>query len=164
VFDLLPFFTFGIGSDTAGPDGISAKLIDKAHRSRMLECLGLLWNQLWCNGKFVSVWKKEDRVVIPKPGKKDYHESAAYRTVAITSMVGKRFEHITARRLTQVLDELQFDPLQFAYLRNRSTTEAILLLTELIKKPIIEGYKTGQYSSIFQMRLGVLTGHVLCTK
>ena len=42
-----------------------------------------------------------------------------------------------------VLDELHFDPLQFAYLRNRSTTEAILVLTELIKKPMIDGYKTG---------------------
>jgi len=84
--------TFGIGSDTSGPDGILAKLINKANRSVMLKCLQLLWNQLWCTGNFVSVWKKEDRVVIPKPGKKDYHESAAYRTVAITSVVGKRFK------------------------------------------------------------------------
>jgi len=119
------------------------KLIDKADRLVMFKCLKFLWNQLWCVRTFVSVWKQEDRVVIPKAGKKDYHETTAYRTVAITSVVGKRFEHITARRLALVLADLQFDPLQFAYLRNRSTTEAILVLTELIKKSSIEGYKTG---------------------
>jgi len=34
--------TFGKGSDTPGPDGISAKLLDKADRDRMHTCLQML--------------------------------------------------------------------------------------------------------------------------
>jgi len=42
---------------------------------------------------------KKKIVVIPKPGKDDYHESASYGTISITSCIGKRFEFITAQRL-----------------------------------------------------------------
>ena len=52
--------TFGTGSDTPGPDGISAKLIDKADRERMHVCLKLLWSKAWDNGHFVSEWKHEN--------------------------------------------------------------------------------------------------------
>jgi len=32
---------------------------------------------------------RKNRVNIPKPGKDDYHESASYRTISITSCIGK---------------------------------------------------------------------------
>ena len=60
--------------------------------------------------------------MIPKPGKDDYHECGAYRTVSITSCLGKRFERITSQRLATFLADRDFDPLQFAYLKTRSTT------------------------------------------
>jgi len=57
ISDLEVESSFGIGSETPGPDGISGKLIDKADRPVMFKCLKFLWNQLWCVGTFVSVWK-----------------------------------------------------------------------------------------------------------
>ena len=33
--------------------GIQAKLIDKAERTVMHECLKILWNKAWCNGYFM---------------------------------------------------------------------------------------------------------------
>ena len=83
---------------------------------------------------FFKEWKCEDRVVIPKPGKDDYHECGAYRTISITSVLGKQFERITSQRLIAILADLEFDPFQFAYLRNRSTTQALLIVTEKVKQ------------------------------
>jgi len=53
-------------------------------------CLKRIWN---------TAWSQENRVVIPKLGKDSYNECTAYRTVAITSIIGKRFELITSRVL-----------------------------------------------------------------
>ena len=53
----------------------------------------------------------------PKPGKDDYHECGSYHTVSIMSSVGKRFERIRSKRLVAILANLNFDPLQFAYLK-----------------------------------------------
>jgi len=77
--------TFEKRTDTAGPDGISASLIEKADRDLMHCCLRILWNKAWLAGDFVHASKEENRVVIPKPGKDDYHECASYRTISITS-------------------------------------------------------------------------------
>jgi len=62
-----------MGSDTPGPDGILARLIDRASRGQMEECLSVLWNESWSQGYFAKVWKDEDQAVIPKAGKDDYH-------------------------------------------------------------------------------------------
>ena len=135
--------TFGRGSDTPGPDGISARLIDKADRDLMHECLSLLWNKSWDHGYFVSEWKQENRVIIPKPDKDDYNECSAYRTISLTSCLGKRFENITAQRLSAVLESRNFDKDQFAYLHHRSTTQALMILVENVKKSLIDGEAAG---------------------
>ena len=81
--------------------------------------------------------------MIPKPGKDDYHECGAYRTVSITSCLGKRFERITSQRLATFLADRDFDPLQFAYLKTRSTTQALLIVVEKVKQGLIAGKKAG---------------------
>ena len=101
--------TFGKGSNTPGPDGISSKLVDEADRNSMHMCLRMLWNNAWSAGYFITEWKQENRVVIPKIGKDDYNECNSYRTVSITSCLGKRFEHITSQRLLSTLESLNFD-------------------------------------------------------
>ena len=135
--------TFGTGSSTPGPDSISSTLLDKADRTMMKMCLLLLWNQAWSQGYFSKDWKSEDRVVIPKPGKNDYHECGSYRTISITSCLGKRFERITSQRLVTILSYHHFDPLQFAYLKSRSTTQALLMVVEKVKQGLIDGNKAG---------------------
>ena len=78
-------------------------------------------------------------MVIPKAGKDDYNELSADRTVSLTSSIGKRFERITSQRLIAVLDSVNFDSDQFAYLKERSATHALLVLTESVKKGLITG-------------------------
>ena len=135
--------TFVTGSSTSGPDNISCTLIDMANRNLMQKCLLFLWNLAWSRGYFFKDWKLEDRCVIPKPGRDDYHVCSSYRTISITSCIGKRFERIASQRLVAVLADLNFDPLQFAYLKNRSTTQALLVVTEKVKQALIAGKKAG---------------------
>ena len=66
--------TFCKGSNCSGHDGISAKLIDNAERQLMHECLRILWNEVWAEGYFPSEWKKENRIVMQKPGNSHYNE------------------------------------------------------------------------------------------
>lgn len=129
--------TFSKGSDTPGHHGISANLIDNADREQMHRCLKFLWNTAWCKGHFANEWKKENRVVLPKPGKDCYNECCAYRTVSITPCVGKRFELITSKRLSTFLAMCKFDVNQFAYLHNRSTTQSLLMVVEKVKKSLL---------------------------
>jgi len=42
-----------------------------------------------------------------------------------------------------VLADLHFDKLQFAYLKTRSTTQALLLVTEKVKQGLLAGDKAG---------------------
>jgi len=91
---------------------------------------------------FIKEWKEENRIVIPKVGRDDYHQCSSYRTISITSCLGKRFEYITTR-LVSILLELNFDLDQHAYLKGRSTMQAVLSLVENIKKGILQDQCTG---------------------
>ena len=108
--------TFGLCTGAAGPDGVGAKLLDNASRELMSRSLEVIWNQAWDEGLYLEVWKKEHRAVLAKPNKEDFHEANAYRTVSLTSIIGKRFEKISSRRLLIFLEEIGFDSDQFAYL------------------------------------------------
>ena len=125
--------TFGKCSNTAGSDGITAAMIDNAHREKMTECLHFLWNSIWTENKIPAQWKLENRKLIPKAGKDSYNECEAYRTVSITALLGKRLEKIISARLTCCLESQEFDENQFAYLKGRSSTQAVLKLVEEAK-------------------------------
>ena len=64
-----------------------------------MHCLGMLWNTEWEAGVFVSDWELENRNVIPKPGKDDYNDCNSYRTISITSRLGKQYHIISYLRL-----------------------------------------------------------------
>jgi len=88
------------------------------------------------NWVFSDRLEKRKQVCHSKPGKDNYNESKAYRTVLVTSCLGKRFEFIPSQRLISVLKMQGFDKDQYAYLKNRSVTQAILI--ESIKKRLLD--------------------------
>ena len=135
--------TFSTCSGASGSDGVSKKLIDNADRESMSKILQFIWNEAWMKGVFPKEWKKEHRAVLPKPGKETYNKCSSYRTVSLTSIVGKRFEKITSNRLKTYLDSIDFDVNQYAYLNGRSTTHALLTLTETLKKSILNNKIAG---------------------
>ena len=110
------------------PDGFRGNLVDNADRETTRDCLVYLYDKAWEKGLFLAEWKEEDRAVLAKGDKDDYHVVNAYRTISLTAVLGKRFEKITAARLIAVLESSGFDPDQFAYLQNRSGVQALITL------------------------------------
>ena len=135
--------TFLKNKGSPGPDKVTANLLDKADRGTIAAVLLQLFNKAWNSGQFPQEWKLEHRAVFPKSSDADLHEEKAYRTVSLTSIIGKRFESITAKRLISVMEGLGFDPTQFAYLQNRSSTQAIMIAAERIKRSLMEGGEAG---------------------
>ncbi len=74
-----------------GPDAILPIMIHKA-KNVAVPYLHRMFNQCWTVGKIPSVWKKDDRIYLPKPGKPDYHVEKAYRPLSLNSIIGKTFE------------------------------------------------------------------------
>jgi len=135
--------TYGLCSKTPGPDEVTTLMIDHADRHLMNVCLSRLWNTVWSTGKVPDQWKLEHRILLPKPGKDTYNECSSYRTVSVTAVLGKRFEKIVKKRLTCMLDMTGFDERQFAYLKNRSSTQAVLSLVEIVKANMLQGHVAG---------------------
>jgi len=61
----------------------------------------------------------------------------------LTDIFGKRFEKIVSARLVSELESGGFDDSQFAYLRSRSATQAVLSLVELVKSNVLAGNMVG---------------------
>ena len=125
--------TFGTCTGAPGPDNFGGSLIDGAERENMISCLDYIWNKAWKEGKFLTDWKEEQRAVLAKYGKDDYHIVESYRTVSLTAVLGKRFEKISAQRILGILEERGFDIDQYAYLEGRSVTQALISIIETLK-------------------------------
>ena len=91
--------TFNTCTGAAGPDGFHSKIIDCADRLSMEKCVSYIYNRSWYEGNFLASWKQEQRAIIPKLDKDDFHHENSYRTVSVTAVLGKRMEKITSRRL-----------------------------------------------------------------
>jgi len=164
--------TFGSCSDTPGPDGLSARLIDKASRDQMILCLSHLWNKVWTKGALPQEWKLEHRMLIPKPGKDNYNTCNAYRTVSVTDVLGKRLEKVIVKRLVCAINGnngrgpeiATFDENQFAYLRNRSATQAVLSLVEIAKDNVLNSQYTGVIFFYFADAFGTVNRKKLLLK
>ena len=63
--------------------------------------------------------------------------------MSITDILGKRLEKIILARLVCTLEYQDFDDCQFAYLKKRSSTQAVLALVEMITKNTLNGKATG---------------------
>ena len=66
-----------------------------------------------------------------KNGKKNYHLPSAYRPISLTSCLGKCLEKIIVTRLNGYVEHHDlFDKEQESFRRFRSTTQALLCLTQ----------------------------------
>ena len=135
--------TFNTCTGASGPDGFHSKLIDRADRASMEKCISYIYNRSWSEGNFLASWKQEQRAIIPKLDKDDFHHCNSYRTVSVTAILGKRMEKISSRRLIAILEELGFDVTQFAYLNERSATQAGLVLVERVQCALNNNLKCG---------------------
>ncbi|KAF8624441.1 hypothetical protein AX15_005872 [Amanita polypyramis BW_CC] len=93
------------------------------------------YNNILNEGAWPKEFKIANTVVIPKPKRDDYLKPKNFRPIVLLDCVGKLLSKILAARLQD--EALKYDllhPLQFGGIKQRSTTDAGLILMEFVKK------------------------------
>jgi len=111
-----------------GPDGISAKVLKNCHAS-VAPILCHLFNLSLESGTIPSIWKTSN--IVPLPKKRNSSQLKDFRPVALTCIAFKCMERLVHKRLLKHVEE-ELDPLQFAYKKHSSTTDAMSTLLHFV--------------------------------
>ena len=122
---------FGIGDDKAlGPDGFTACFFKKSWGIVGADVCAAL-KEFFRSGKILKQINHATIVLVPKSGNASKVED--FRPIACCNVVYKIISKILALRLSPILEDL-IDPAQSAFVPNRSMTENIYLVQELLRK------------------------------
>ena len=109
-----------------GPDRILPILVQKGHHN-INKALHYSINIAFDEGNFPDCNKRENRSYLAKDGRKKYNFANSYRSISLSSVLGKTHERVLAGRLTCFMDENGlWDPHQYAYRKNRSLVQALM--------------------------------------
>ena len=129
--------------DCPGPDRIHPRFIYECGND-IIKPLLFLFQACWHEGNVPRIWKKDNRIYIPKPGKDSYNTEKAYRSLSLNSCVGKMLEQIVTKRMIALLNDKQFfEHQQHAYIQGRDTNQALLEMTLDINKALKSQCNTG---------------------
>ncbi|KAK0141045.1 RNA-directed DNA polymerase from mobile element jockey [Merluccius polli] len=113
-----------------GPDGLSAFIL-KSFAQELSPVWVKLFQFSMDTYTVPRLWKKS--IILPIPKKVSPQEDNDYRPVAITSNAFKSLEKIMIEKL-QTAVEPALDKYQFAYTKNRTTSDAIATVMHLVLK------------------------------
>jgi len=95
-------------------------------------------------GRHPAVWKRASRVVIRKPGKDDYTQLKAYRSILLLSSIGKVVENIVAELLSEEAEERGHrSDGQFGSRKGRSGIDAAAFMVNRAHTAWKNGHITG---------------------
>ena len=122
-------------SSAPGPDHISWRHLKTLFSSDL--CLEKIVNiaNACINLEFwPSHFKAANTVIIPKPNKESYSTPKSFRPIVLLNTAGKLIEKVISNRLQfHMVDNGFLDPNQLGGIRQRSTTDAGIYLTHLIR-------------------------------
>lgn len=99
-------------------------------------------------GIFPKKWKKQQLILLPKPGKPP-GDPSSYRPICLLDTAGKILERIIQNRLRQTTEgEGGLSPNQFGFRAARSTVDAINIIVSTAKKAIVRSRGTKLYCGI----------------
>ena len=85
------------------------------------------YDTCWTHGVYPQIWKREDRIYLPKADKLSYNTAKAYRSISLVSNMGKTYERIGSNRLYSFMEQNGLlSPFQYAYRKNKDLTQALL--------------------------------------
>ena len=88
-------------------------------------------------------FKESVSIIIPKPGKPAYDTPKAFRPIVLLNTLGKLIEKMIARRLQfDTVKHSVLHPNQLGGIAQRSTEDAGLFLTHLVRSGWAKGLKT----------------------
>ena len=110
-----------------GPDDVPYAMLRHLSDLGQRFLLGL-YNKVWIEGVFPSVWGVATVIPIPKPGK-DHSRVNNFRPISLTSCLCKLLEKMVNFRLMWVLEKEKFiSPLQCGFRKHYSTSNALVTL------------------------------------
>ena len=124
-----------------GDDDIPNEFLKKGGLE-VWKSMGKVFNWVRVSGIIPDIWKRSYTKLLHKGGSK--HDLDNYRGIAITSNVGKVFTKILANRLQEDVEERDLlGQTQFGFRKNRNTSDAIFILTQLLEIYKKKGRKIG---------------------
>jgi hypothetical protein len=120
----------------AGHDGVPAELV-KAGGSALASLLTKLFNLAWTSGERPSQWRQGVVVSIFKKGSRT--DPGNYRPITLLPVLDKLFMTVLTKRLHACV------PLhdhQFAFRKQRGTTDALFCISEIIRLRADQGLET----------------------
>jgi len=124
-----------------GPDGISYTVLKKVPEEILLQ-LALLFSRCLAHGYFPKRWKEAHGVMLAKPGK-DTKQPCNYRPISLLSTMGKLFERIVARRLSEHFRIEGFiNDWQCAYQSGKEAADITYRLGEEVRLAKAKGWVT----------------------
>ena len=124
-----------------GNDDIPNEFLKRGGRD-LWETMKNLFNRIRGSGIIPGIWKKSYTKLLHKGG--SVHDLDNYRGIAITSNVGKVFTKIIANRLQEDVEDRELlGQSQFGFRKNKSTSDAIFVLTQLLEIYKNRGGKLG---------------------
>lgn len=126
-----------------GADGITNQVIKEAPET-LATILAALLNTCTATGIYPASWKRENTIILKKPGKPDYTSASAYRPIALLSCLSKVLEATVARRMQDFAEDMKILPEgHYGGRAQRSTTDALLNLTVWTKNQWARGKAVG---------------------
>ena len=108
-----------------GPDGVSYVMLRHIHPTASAYLLDL-YNRLWIDESFPSLWSTAYVIPIPKPNK-DPHREDSMRPIVLSCDTCKLMEKMVANRLYPLLEGMQaLSSFQFGFRRFRSTADPLI--------------------------------------
>ncbi|GBM53598.1 putative RNA-directed DNA polymerase from transposon BS [Araneus ventricosus] len=119
-----------------GPDNIHLLILTHLTETSLYHILKL-FNRIWKEKKFSSLWKRAVVIPILKPGK-DAKSPNNYRPIALTSVLCKLLERMVNSRLVHVWEKKKWlSPFQRGFRFGRGTVDNILLLENSIREAFV---------------------------
>jgi exonuclease III len=123
-----------VANDKApGPDKIPNRIL-KNIETWLIPHLLIVFNASFRIGYHPKAWKASITLALRKHNKSDYTTVDAYRPIALLNTMGKLFEIVITRRISELTETNNLIPeTQMGARRGRSTESALQLLTEQIR-------------------------------
>ena len=132
-----------------GPDEVRAECL-QAISDNTIEYILAMYKASITLAYVPQAWREVEVIFIPKPGKKDYTDTRAFRPISLMSVLFKTLERLTLWHIEEGnLSTMPIHRNQFGFRKGKSTDHALSKAVNIIEKGLYQGqYVLGVFCDI----------------